>query len=77
MKIKEKINNVLKQAYPALKQLKNNYFIIIGSTALILAEIPIETTFDIDTVTSRQDAVSLRDAWADKIVFNHILKGYN
>lgn len=65
MTIKEKIFSALRESYPSLKQLKDHYY-IIGATALILSDIEIENTNDIDILVSERDAEWLRDEWKNK-----------
>lgn len=65
MNIKEKIFSALKESYPSLKQLRDDYY-IIGSTALILSDIEIEHTNDIDILVSERDAEWLRNEWKSK-----------
>lgn len=66
----EKINQVLREAYPALKLLQDDCF-VIGSAALILSGVEIDYTSDIDILTSERDANCLKEVWKDKHV-----KGY-
>ena len=65
MNIKEKIFSALRESYPQLKQLKDDYY-IIGATALILSDIEIENTNDIDILVSDRDADWLRSEWKNK-----------
>jgi hypothetical protein len=65
MNIKEKIFSALRESYPQLKQLKDDYY-IIGATALILSGIEIENTNDIDIVVSERDAEWLKSEWKNK-----------
>lgn len=70
MNITEKILSVIEEAYPTLKLLQNDFF-IIGSSALILTGIGVGDTLDIDILTSSNDADFLRKSWK-----NRLLKGY-
>lgn len=63
MTIKEKIIRTLHEASFGLQQLKDDFF-IIGSAALILSDISIENTQDIDIITSKKDAELLKKIWA-------------
>ena len=65
--ITEKIYSVIKEAYPTLKLLQNDFF-IIGSSALILTGIEIEDTLDIDILTSSKDADFLKQSWKDRCI---------
>ncbi len=47
-----------------LIQLKDDFY-VIGSSALVLAGIPIETVDDIDLLTSNRDADLLKELWID------------
>lgn len=69
--IREKIYSTLREASPALLLLKDDFF-IIGASALILLEINIANTFDIDILTSKRDAKELEILWSQKILDNHI-----
>ncbi len=70
MNINTKISTVLQKAYPALKQLQDDYF-IIGSSALNLCGTEIETA-DIDILLSRRDSAYLQNTWADKLIKDHV-----
>ncbi|MDL2322995.1 hypothetical protein LJC52_03315, partial [Bacteroidales bacterium OttesenSCG-928-A17] len=63
----EKINQVIKEAYPALESLQDDYF-IIGSAALILSGVEVGHTSDIDILTSDRDANYLKKVWKEKHV---------
>ena len=76
MDIKEKIISVIREAYPYIKQIQDDCF-VIGSAALILSGVEIENTFDIDIVTSNRDADFLRKEWKERFVDNHISKHDN
>jgi hypothetical protein len=67
MNIKEKIFSALKESYPTLKQLKDDFY-IIGASALILSGIEIENTSDIDILVTERDAVWLRKEWENKSI---------
>ena len=67
MNIKDKIFSTLKESYPTLKQLKDDFY-IIGASALILSGIEIENTSDIDILVSERDAVWLRKEWENKSI---------
>ncbi len=70
MSISAKITTVLRKAYPALSQLQDDYF-IIGSSALNLCSIEIETS-DIDILLSQKDSAYLQNIWADKHIKDHV-----
>jgi len=63
--IKEKIIAVWKEAHPALSQLRDEFF-IIGASALILSDLPINDTKDIDLLTSSRDADKLKEFWKER-----------
>src|SRR6478736_6572739 len=63
--IKEKIIAVLKEAHPALSQLQDEFF-VIGASALILSDLPINETKDIDLLTSSRDADKLKGLWKER-----------
>ena len=63
MSIKEKIIQTLHQASSGLQQLKDDFY-IFGSAALILSDVNIKHTEDIDIVTSKRDAALLKEIWA-------------
>ncbi len=65
MELHEKIQQVLKEAYPVLKTLDDNWF-IIGSSGLILGGINLKNTSDIDILVSVRDAQKLKMAWKDQ-----------
>ncbi len=65
MSLSEKIYSVLKEAYPVLKTLEDDWF-IIGTSGLVLAGVKLEKTSDIDILTSVRDAQKLKSAWEDK-----------
>ena len=65
MNLSDKIYSVLKEAYPALKTLDDNWF-IIGSSGLVLAGVEIKKTSDIDILTSVRDAQKLKLAWDNR-----------
>lgn len=69
----KKIFSVIYDAYPALKLLPDDYF-IIGSAALVLTGIDIKNIPDIDILTSDRNANYLKEIWKDKLVENHITK---
>jgi hypothetical protein len=62
MTIKERIYAALNEAYPSLKNLRDDYF-IIGSSALILSGITFETVHDIDILLTNRDALYLEMEW--------------
>ena len=70
MNINQKINIVLHKAYPVLKSLHDDFF-VIGSAALILSGVDIENTNDIDILTSDRDADSIREGWKDREIVNY------
>ncbi len=55
------------EIYPSLSQLKDDFY-IIGSSALILLEVDLKTTSDIDIITSKKDAIYLQSIWQKYIV---------
>jgi len=65
--IKKKIIAVLEKAHPALNQLQDEFF-IIGTSALILSDIPINDTKDIDLLTSSRDADNLKKLWKERLL---------
>ncbi len=67
MNLSDKIYSVLKEAYPALKTLEDDWF-IIGASGLVLAGVKLEKTSDIDILTSVRDAQKLKTAWEDRRV---------
>jgi hypothetical protein len=71
--LKKKIHSVLNKAYPELKSLHDDYF-IIGSSALVLSGIKIDNTSDIDILMSNKDADFLKEVWRGKIIKDHITK---
>ncbi len=68
--IRTRISTVLQEAYPALSQLHDDFF-IIGSSALNLCGIEVDTA-DIDILLSKRDSVFLQNAWADKHIKDHV-----
>ena len=64
MTIKEKVIRTLHKASFGLQQLKDDFF-IIGSAALILSDVDIKHTEDIDIVTSKRDAELLTQVWSE------------
>jgi len=64
--IKEKITWTLKELNPVLQQLQDDYF-LIGACALILSDIQIDQTSDIDLLTSSRDAATLKNKWVTHI----------
>lgn len=71
MNINEKIYSVIKKAYPDLKNLQDDYF-VIGSCALILSGVKIENTSDIDIVTSNKNANYLKKIWEKKLIKDYV-----
>lgn len=65
MKIKEKIITTLHQASTGLKQLQDEFF-IYGSAAMILSEVKIKDTEDVDIMVSNRDAILLKEIWKSK-----------
>ena len=67
MNIKEKIETLLAEISPVLETLKDEWF-IIGASALILSDVTISDTKDLDLLTSRRDAAYLKTAWKERIL---------
>ena len=65
MNLSDKIYSVLKEAYPVLKTLEDDWF-IIGTSGLVLADVKLEKTSDIDILTSVRDAQKLKSAWENR-----------
>ncbi len=63
--ITEKIIAVLEEAHPALRQLQDEFF-VIGASALVLSDLPINETKDIDLLTSSRDADKLKGLWKER-----------
>jgi hypothetical protein len=61
-KIKDAICDVIEEAATGLTLLEDDYF-IIGASALILSNVEIGTTLDIDILTTVPDSVILEEAW--------------
>lgn len=68
--IKSKIISVLRDALPELRLL-NDAFYIIGAAALILSDVKLDHTSDIDILTSDADAETLKLLWHDRIIEMH------
>ena len=66
MVFRQKISFVIHQAYPALSQLEDDYF-LIGSSALALTGINIASTNDIDILTSHKNADELKINWSNRL----------
>ncbi|RYU93673.1 hypothetical protein [Emticicia agri] len=62
MPTKEKIENAIAFLWDDLCKLQDPFY-IIGSSALVLAGIPLEATDDIDLLTSHRDADFLKEHW--------------
>ena len=71
MNIKEKIHFTLNEAYPSLKNVKDDYF-IIGSSALILSGIEIKNTHDIDILLTDRDVFYLQTEWENRMIKDYI-----
>ena len=65
MNLSDKIYSVLKEAYPVLKTLEDEWF-IIGTSGLVLAGVKLEKTSDIDILTSVRDAQKLKSTWENQ-----------
>jgi hypothetical protein len=63
--IKERILAVLRKLHPAMSALQDDFF-VIGATALILCDVPIKNTQDIDLLTSSRDADQLKEIWKEQ-----------
>jgi hypothetical protein len=68
--IKSKIISVLRDALPELRLL-NDAFYIIGAAALILSDVKLDHTSDIDILTSDADAETLKLLWHDRLIEMH------
>ncbi|GHS92326.1 hypothetical protein FACS1894203_4670 [Bacteroidia bacterium] len=66
MKLRDRIFAVLKDAYPALRLLEDEWY-IIGTSGLVLAGVKLEKTSDIDILTSVRDAEKLKIAWKNRM----------
>lgn len=66
MKLRDRIFAVLKDAYPALRLLEDEWY-IIGTSGLVLAGVNLEKTSDIDILTSVRDAEKLKIAWKNRM----------
>lgn len=66
MVLNEKISLVLNQAYPTLRQLEDDIF-LIGSSALVLSGIKIHAANDIDILTSRKNVDELKINWTNDL----------
>lgn len=60
----------MNQAYPALGQLEDDYF-LIGSSALALTGINIASADDIDILTTRKNAEQLKLSWSNLLKANY------
>lgn len=69
MASREIIFEQIKQFYPDLKSLNDDFF-IIGASAMILSGVDVETS-DIDILTSVRDADLIKAMWADKRITNY------
>jgi len=58
------------QAYPALSQLEDDYF-LIGSSALALTGVNITSANDIDILTSHENADDLKSSWSNRLKANY------
>ena len=73
--IRDKIIRTIEAAAPDLKLL--NDFYIIGASAIILHRIDIGETYDIDILTSSEDADKIKQVWNDKIKTSPDMKDSN
>jgi hypothetical protein len=71
--IKNKIISVLKEALPELSLLNDDFY-LIGAAALILSDVKLNHTSDIDILTSDDDAETLKHLWMDRRIEIHDLK---
>ena len=69
----DKLKLTLHQAADGLKLLDGN-FCIIGASAIILSDIDIGITHDIDILTTSSNADTLKKVWKDRMEYNPILK---
>ncbi len=71
--IKQKIVQVFNQIAGFEKYLEDNYY-LIGSAALVLAGVKVDSISDIDILTSKRDAHTLKNLWKSKLETNHQFK---
>lgn len=67
MRLSEKIHFVLKEAYPTLASLEDEWC-IIGTSALVLSGVEFDKTKDIDILTSAKDAQKIKQSWKSRII---------
>jgi hypothetical protein len=73
MTVDEKIFHTLKEAFPSLKLMKDDFY-LIGSAALILSGIKIENIYDLDILVSDRDADFLMAEWGNRRIIEHAPK---
>lgn len=67
MSARERILTVLEQLMPDLINLEDEVY-VIGASAMILSGVVLESTPDIDLLTSGRDAETLGEKWLDKVL---------
>jgi len=73
MTVDEKIFYTLKEAFPSLKLMRDDFY-LIGSAALILSGIKIENIYDLDILVSDRDADFLMVEWGNRLIIEHVTK---
>jgi len=71
MTIEEKIFYTIREAFPSLLMLKDNFY-LIGSAALNLAGVKLDRIYDLDILVSERDADFLKAEWENRILKEHI-----
>jgi hypothetical protein len=69
MKIKERIIATIQEAIPDLLLL-NDPYTVITAAGMILIDIPIQNTDDIDILVSARDELLLQKIWSNRLVNN-------